>query len=154
MSFPAPPERVTDPPNDEALMVLLLAPPVRSAFSIEASVSIHSTAPPVEQISEKFTGPIALALSYGDVIAPAKIFTEFVKDLETIKIRGAVVEGKVTDVAGVQALAKMPGLPELRAKILGVINEPAAKLVRMISTPGSQLARVLKAREEALSKQG
>ncbi len=60
------------------------------------------------------------------------------------------MEGKKIDAKGVQALAKMPGLPELRAKILGMINQPAGKLVRTIAAPGSQLARVLKARVDAM----
>jgi len=107
----------------------------------------------VEVISDQFTGPVAIAISYGDVVAPAKIFTEFAKDLETIKIRSAVVEGKKVDVNGVKALAKMPGLPELRAKILGMINQPAGKVVRTINEPGSRLARILMSRQDALSKQ-
>ena len=56
-------------------------------------------------------GPVAVAISYDDVVAPAKILTEFIKDLETIKVRSAVVEGKKVDAKGVKALAKMPGLP-------------------------------------------
>lgn len=108
----------------------------------------------LEQVSEDFTGPVALALSYGDVVAPAKILSEFIKDLETIKIRSGVLDGKKIDAAGVKALAKLPGLPELRAKLLGMLNQPAGKLVRTIPAPGGQLARVLKAREESLGKQG
>ena len=56
-------------------------------------------------------------------------------------------------IQGVQALAKMPGLKELRAKLLSIINQPAGMLVRTIAAPGSQLARVFKAREEKLGKQ-
>jgi len=108
----------------------------------------------LEQVSDTFKGPVALAISYTDVIAPAKILSEFIKDMETIKVRAAVVEGRKTDVAGVQALAKLPGIQELRAKILGMINQPAGKLVRTIQAPGAQLARVLAARQEALGKQG
>lgn len=108
----------------------------------------------LEHVSEDFTGPVALAMGYADVVAPAKILFEFVKDLEAVKIRSAVVEGKRIDAEGVKALAKLPGLPELRAQILGMITEPAAKLARTIAAPGSQLARVLKAREEELGKQG
>jgi large subunit ribosomal protein L10 len=99
----------------------------------------------VEVIAEDFVGPIALAISYDDVVAPAKILSEFIKDMETIKIRSAVVEGKRVDVNGVKALAKMPGLPELRAQLLGMLNQPAGKLVRTIAAPGSQLARVMQA---------
>jgi large subunit ribosomal protein L10 len=108
---------------------------------------------PVEAIAEDFKGPVALAMSSTDQIAPAKILTDFIKDLETIKVRSAVVDGKRIDAAGVTALAKMPGLPELRAKLLGMFNQPAGKLVRTIAAPGSQLARVLAARNEAQGKQ-
>jgi large subunit ribosomal protein L10 len=99
----------------------------------------------VEAIAEDFTGPIALAISYDDVVAPAKILSEFIKDMETIKIRSAVVEGRRIDANGVKALAKMPGLPELRAQLLGMLTQPAGKLVRTIAAPGSQLARVIQA---------
>jgi large subunit ribosomal protein L10 len=106
----------------------------------------------IETIAESFTGPIGLVLGYGDVVAPAKILQDFLKDRENIKVKTAVVEGKKVDAKGVEALAKLPGLPELRAKILGVINLPAGKLVRTIAAPGSQLARVLGARQEALAQ--
>ena len=99
----------------------------------------------LEVISDDFTGPVALAISYEDVAAPAKILTEFIKDLETIKIRSAVVQGRKVDVEGVKALAKMPGLPELRAQLLGMLTQPAGKLVRTLAAPGQQLARVLQA---------
>ena len=107
---------------------------------------------PVEVVSADFKGPVAIAIGYDDVVAPAKILHEFIKDLETIKIRSAVVEGKKTDAAGVAALAKMPGLPELRARILGMLTQPAGKLVRTVAEPGSSLARLIKARAEALEK--
>jgi len=107
----------------------------------------------IEVVSEDFTGPVAIALGYGDVVAPAKVLSEFIKDMETIKVRSAVVDGKKIDAKGVQALAKMPGLPELRAKILGMLTQPAGKLMRTIAAPGAQLARVIKAREDALAKQ-
>lgn len=107
---------------------------------------------PVEVVSDDFTGPVAIALGYDDVVVPAKILHEFIRDLETIKIRSAVVEGKKTDAAGVAALAKLPGLPELRARILGMLTQPAGKLVRTVAEPGSSLARLIKARAEALEK--
>ena len=52
------------------------------------------------------------------------------------------------------ALAKMPGLPELRAKLLGLFNQPATMLARTIAAPSTQLARVIGARQEQLAKQG
>lgn len=102
----------------------------------------------LEVVSEDFTGPVAVLMSYGDVVAPAKILTDFIKDRETIKVRSAVIEGKKIDAKGVVALSKMPGIQELRAKILGCINQPATKLARVIQTPGQQLAQVIKAKAD------
>lgn len=107
----------------------------------------------LELLAEKFVGPTALVMSYDDVVIPAKILTEFAKDRENFAIRTAVVEGKVVDAKGIQALAKMPGLPELRSRIAGVIAQPAIRLARMLATPGQQLAQVLGARKDQLAKQ-
>lgn len=108
---------------------------------------------PVEVVADKFVGPTAIVMSYDDVVAPAKLLAEFMKDRENFAIRGAVVEGKLVDAKGVAALAKMPGINELRAQIAGMINQPATKLARIIGTPAQQLARVLGARKEQLEKQ-
>jgi large subunit ribosomal protein L10 len=86
-------------------------------------------------------------------VAPAKILSDFLKDRENIKVKSAVIQGKKTDAAGIQALAKLPGIQELRAKIAGVINQPATLLVRTLQAPSSQVARVLAARQEQLGKQ-
>ena len=106
----------------------------------------------LEPIAEKFVGPTAIVMSYDDVVTPAKLLAEFMKDRENFTIRTAVVEGKVIDAKGVQALAKMPGLQELRAQIAAMIAQPATKLARIVGTPGQQLARVLGARREQLEK--
>jgi large subunit ribosomal protein L10 len=109
---------------------------------------------PVEALTDQFRGPTALIMSYTDVVAPAKVLTDFAKDRENFVIRTAVIEGRVIDAKGVLALAKMPGIQELRGQLAGMIAQPAAKLARMLATPGQQLARVLGARKDQLEKQG
>ncbi len=109
---------------------------------------------PVEALAAQFVGPTALVMSYADVVAPAKILVDFAKDRQNFAIRTAVVEGKVVDAKGILALAKMPGIQELRSQIAGLVAQPATKLARMIGTPGQQLARALGARREQLEKQG
>jgi large subunit ribosomal protein L10 len=108
---------------------------------------------PVEVVADKFVGPTAIVMSYDDVVAPAKLLTEFMKDRENFVIRCAMVEGALVDAKGVAALAKLPGINELRAQILGMLAQPATKLARIIGTPAQQLARVLGARKEQLEKQ-
>jgi large subunit ribosomal protein L10 len=107
---------------------------------------------PVEAVADKFVGPTALVMSYDDVVAPAKLLTEFMKDRDNFAIRGGVVEGTLVDAKGVAALAKLPSLNQLRAQILGLLAQPATKLARIIGTPAQQLARVLGARREQLEK--
>ena len=107
---------------------------------------------PVEPLIEKFVGPTALVMSYGDVVAPAKILADFAKDRAGFAIRTAVVEGRVIDAKGILALAKMPGIQELRGRIASVIAQPAVRLARIIATPGQQLAQVLNARKDQLEK--
>jgi large subunit ribosomal protein L10 len=107
-----------------------------------------------EALAEDFVGPVSVAFGYDDVVVPAKVLSDFVKDMEFVRIKSGVVEGKRVDAKGIQALAKLPGLPELRAKLLGMFNQPAGKLVRTIAAPANQLARVLQARQEALAKAG
>jgi large subunit ribosomal protein L10 len=102
----------------------------------------------LEQVSSDFEGPVAIALSYDDVIAPAKILMEFIKTRPTIKVKSGVIDGQKTDAKGVEALAKLPGLNELRAMILNMINQPATKLVRTIKEPAGALARVIQARAD------
>lgn len=104
----------------------------------------------VEKLSPYFEGPVAIVLGYGDVVATAKTISDFFKkSSEKLKVKGAIVEGAPVDAKGVEALAKLPGLPELRATLLAMINTPATTLVRLIGTPGGQLARVINAHAEA-----
>lgn len=103
----------------------------------------------VEGLSKDFVGPVAAAMSYEDLSAPAKVLSEFIKDLETIKIRSGFADGQIFDAKGVAALAKLPGIQELRAMLLGVLNQPASKLVRLLNEPGSQIARAIQAKAKA-----
>ncbi|HEY5997488.1 MAG TPA: 50S ribosomal protein L10 [Candidatus Deferrimicrobiaceae bacterium] len=106
----------------------------------------------VEKVADKFVGPTAIVMSYDDVIAPAKVLADFMKDRENFKIRTAVVEGNVVDAKGIAALAKMPGLLELRGQIAAMIAQPATKLARIIAAPAQQLAQVIGARRDQLEK--
>jgi large subunit ribosomal protein L10 len=104
---------------------------------------------PVEQLTEQLTGPSALILGYGDVVAPAKLLQEVVQQQgEKLVVKAGVIQGNLVNAQGLKALASLPGLPELRGILVGMIQSPAAKLVRILNTPGGQLARVLKAKAD------
>ena len=94
-----------------------------------------------ESISDLLTGPIALASSI-DPVAAAKIVVEFAKTNDKLEIVGGAMGSTVLDVNGVKALATMPSLDELRAKIVGLVQAPATKIVQIVQAPAGQLARV------------
>ena len=70
---------------------------------------------------------------------------EFAKKSGKVAIVGGALQGKLIDEAEVRALASLPSLDELRAKLLGLINAPATKLVSVLQAPPAQIVRVLRA---------
>lgn len=107
---------------------------------------IASKGTPVEKLESHFTGPVAVAIGYGDVVQVAKALTDAIKKTnDKVVIKGAVVEGNTLDAKGVEALSKMPGLNESRAMLLGMLNQPATRIAQVINAPAGALARVLQA---------
>lgn len=98
-------------------------------------------------LSDMFTGPVGLATSV-DPIAAAKVVVDFAKTNEKLEIVGGAMGTQVLDVEGVKALASLPSLDELRAKIVGLIQAPATKVATVLQAPASKLARVFNAYAE------
>lgn len=94
-----------------------------------------------ENIADHLQGPTAIGYS-ADPVAPAKVLSAFAKDNEKLKILGGSFGAQKLDVKGVETLAKMPSLDELRAKIVGMISTPATRIAGVLQAPAGQLARV------------
>ena len=99
----------------------------------------------VAAITDMFKGPTAIAMSYEDPVAPAKIISEFAKDNEKIQIKGAVMDGKVIDLAGIEALSSLPSREVLLSQVLSAMNGVPTGLVRVLSGVPSGLVNVLQA---------
>lgn len=97
-----------------------------------------------EHIAGLFTGPTVIAFSK-DPVAAAKVATAYAKKNDKLQIVGGGLGKQTLDANGVQALATLPSLDELRAKLLGMINTPATRIAGVLQAPGAQLARVLSA---------
>src|SRR5436853_3167952 len=93
---------------------------------------------PFAGLASLFTGPTAIAFSR-DPVAAAKAAVEYANRNNKLTIVGGGLQGQVLDEAGVKALATLPSLDELRAKLIGLINAPATKLAVLLQTPGGQL---------------
>ena len=103
---------------------------------------------PLEKLGPKFDNTTGVAYTGTDPVALAKALVDFAKDNPALVVKGGLVSSQMLDAAGVKALSSMPRLPELRSKLLGLLNAPASRLVRLLNTPAGQLVRVLKAHEE------
>ena len=90
------------------------------------------------------TGPTALAFSE-DPVAAAKVCVEFAKQNEKLTIIGGALGEQLLDLDGVQALAKLPSLDELRGTLVGLLQTPATKVAGVLQAPAGQLARVFSA---------
>ncbi len=104
---------------------------------------------PLEKLAAKFENATGVAYTGEDPVALAKVLMAFAKDHPQLVVKGGVVSGsQMLDAEGVKALSSMASLPELRAKLLGLMKAPASQLVRLLNTPAGQLARVLKAHQD------
>jgi large subunit ribosomal protein L10 len=109
---------------------------------------------PLERLESKLEGTTGIAYSGDDPVALAKVLVDFAKDNPALSVKaGIVASSQLLDAEGVKALSTMPGLPELRARLLGLLQAPATQLVRLLGTPASQLARVVKAHQDKLEAQ-
>lgn len=86
-----------------------------------------------EALSPFLSGPTALAIGYGDPVAPAKILSDFMRTSKKTSIRGGVVEGKSVDANQVKAIADLPSREVLIAKALGSMKAPITGIVMVLS---------------------
>jgi large subunit ribosomal protein L10 len=96
----------------------------------------------VEHISELFTGQTVVCYSEDPVTAP-KIAVEYAKKNEKLVILGGAMGSDNLDVNGIKALAALPSLDELRAKLIAMVTTPATRIATVVAAPATQVARVI-----------
>ncbi len=100
-----------------------------------------------EALADMLKGPVAVAVSK-DPVAAAKVTYNFAKTNSKIEIIGGALGDTLLDAKGVEALAKLPSLDEVRGKLVALIQTPATRIATIAQAPASQLARVTKAYAE------
>ncbi|MDR3564707.1 MAG: 50S ribosomal protein L10 [Negativicutes bacterium] len=105
----------------------------------------------IEGLAPYLEGPTAIAMSTTDPVAPAKLLSDFIREnrLQSVEIKGGLVEGKVIDPSGVKMLASLPPREVLIAQLLGTMQAPIAGFVRALNGNLSNLVYAL----EAIRKQ-
>ena len=115
---------------------------VKVAKNRLAKIALEGT--DVASIGPLLKGPTLIAYS-GDPVAATKVIADFAKAHEKLVILGGAMGKTTLDANGVKALASLPSLDQLRAKIVGLIAAPGTKIAQLINAPGAQLARVVSA---------
>ena len=110
-----------------------------------AKIAAKGTA--YEGMSDLFTGPTGIAAS-ADPVAAAKVVVDFAKTNDKLEIVGGAMGTVVLDADGIKALATMPSLDEMRAKLIGLVQAPATKIAQLTTAPAAKLARVFAAYAE------
>ena len=98
----------------------------------------------VASIAPLLKGPTLIAFS-GDPVAAPKVAVDFAKSNERFVILGGAMGKTALDPNGVKALAALPSLDQLRAKIVGLIQAPATKIAQVVTAPAAKVARVVQA---------
>jgi large subunit ribosomal protein L10 len=95
-------------------------------------------------VASLLKGPTVIAYS-GDPVAAPKVAIDFAKGHEKFVILGGAMGKTALNPDGVKALASLPSLDELRAKIVGLIQAPATKIAQVVVAPAAKVARVVQA---------
>ncbi len=97
-----------------------------------------------------FVGPMALAISTEDEVAPARVVFQYAKQHDALEIVGAVTgDGKVLTPAEVKALATLPTRDQLLAQVVGTIAAPLSGLVGVMGANVRGIVTVLNAIKES-----
>jgi len=100
-----------------------------------------------EGLSDLFRGPTAIAYA-DDPVAAARAVVTYARKNEKLVVLGGAVGEEMLGADGVKALATLPSLDELRARLAGLLNAPATKVAGVLQAPAGQIARVISARSE------
>jgi large subunit ribosomal protein L10 len=99
-------------------------------------------------IKDYFKGPSAIALSYDDPIAPAKVLTKFSEEHKQLEIKTGVMDGRVLDMGAIKRISALPGREELLGQFLSVANGVVTGFVRVLNAVPAQFLNVLQAIKE------
>ena len=112
---------------------------VKVAKNRLARIALEGTE--IAPIAALLKGPTLVAYSNDPVAAP-KVATDFAKTHEKLVILGGAMGETALNPDAVKALASLPSLDELRAKLVGLIQAPATKIAQVVNAPAAKVARV------------
>lgn len=99
----------------------------------------------VALVKDHFQGPTAIAISYEDPVAPAKVLSDFAKDNDKLEIKIGVMGGKLLDINAIKSLSSLPSREVLLSQVLSAMNGVPTSLVRALNNVPQKLLYALQA---------
>lgn len=113
-------------------------------------LKIATRGTPHEPIAKHLEGPTAIAIAFDEPSVMAKVLIAYAKENAKFRIKGGVIEGDLVDLAGVAALALLPGKLELRAMLAGTLQSPLRNLAGTLQSLLGNLRNALEQRQQKL----
>ena len=92
-----------------------------------------------------FAGPCALAITYDDVVTPAKVLTKFMQEYKALEIKIGQINGKIIELSAIKKLAQLPSREVLLSKLLFSLSSVHTSFVRLLCEMPRRLINVLEA---------
>lgn len=118
---------------------------VKNTLARRAAVEVG-----VAEFAEVLVGPVGLAIGYEDLSAPARLLTEYYRVNRRLPVRAGLVEGRVVDARGVQAISELPSREVLQSQFAGTLQSPLSSFAGAVESLLSQFAGALDARRADL----
>ena len=119
---------------------------VKNTLAVKAAEKINR-----KDITGSFTGPVAVALGYGEANEIAKAVTDYIRTSKlAMVIKGGFMADGLISAADITTLAALPPKPVLIAKVIGGIKSPLYGLAGALSGPMRGLQWVLQSRIKKL----
>jgi large subunit ribosomal protein L10 len=107
-----------------------------------------------DDLAGSFEGPVAIALGYDDIVAPARVLVAFIREAETeLSIKGGFLADRLLTTEEVMTLATLPPREILLAKLLGQLQVPVSSLLNTLSSPLRGFIGILQARIKQLEEE-
>ena len=116
---------------------------VKNTLFMRALEEVGLPVPP-----EHMEGPLAVGYCLGDAPPVAKAIMDYAKEMDLLKIKGAILGTNLLDLDGVKGLADLPPREVLLAQLVGAVQGPMGSLVSTLQAPMRELVQVLQARSE------
>lgn len=126
--------------------------PTESEFRVAKNTLVRIAAERVgiEGLDPHLDGPTAVLFAFGEIVAPAKAVSDFVRTSRVLQVKAGVMNGQVIGSADIEAISTLPPREELLGKLVGMLASPMARTVGVLGGPPRSLAYLANARIEQL----